>query len=239
MSDELLTCFQDRLRQKTNPQVLADLEAAIRSPRDVRADHTNWGLLCEQAGLFNLAFSEFQLALRDNPNDPVAGFRLAQHYRERGDLGRSADLLERLLQSDPAREDWLLRLVEVLREDGDQPRLRAALERAVQAGFPSERARALQRPPIVPPDEPEPEPAETTLTPGDADCVRFQHLFAGREGVHARQARLVGVGSRHVELRLAQFQRALEPPFCVRVARALVAGKITHQRQLLLRGQRR
>jgi CRISPR-associated protein Cas1 len=53
------------------------------------------------------------------------------------------------------------------------------------------------------------------------------------------RARLVGPRFGQAELRLAQLRRALEPAFCVRVARALVAGKITHQRQVLLRAQRR
>src|SRR5262249_37184690 len=38
---------------------------------------------------------------------------------------------------------------------------------------------------------------------------------------------------------LAQMRRALDPAFCVGVAAALAAGKIRHQRQLLLRAQRR
>ena len=53
------------------------------------------------------------------------------------------------------------------------------------------------------------------------------------------RARLQGRYSPQAALRLAQLQRALEPEFCVRVARSLVAGKIVHQRQLLLRAQRR
>jgi CRISPR-associated protein Cas1 len=53
------------------------------------------------------------------------------------------------------------------------------------------------------------------------------------------RARLVGAGARQARLRLAQLRRALEPGFCVAVSRALVAGKINHQRQVLLRAQRR
>jgi CRISPR-associated protein Cas1 len=53
------------------------------------------------------------------------------------------------------------------------------------------------------------------------------------------RARLVGRGSGQAALRLAQLRRALEPEFALRFCRALVAGKITHQRQVLLRAQRR
>jgi CRISPR-associated protein Cas1 len=53
------------------------------------------------------------------------------------------------------------------------------------------------------------------------------------------RARLCGPGTASAVLRLAQFRRALDPAFAVGVARAIVAAKVTHQRQLLLRAQRR
>ncbi|MEK7862180.1 MAG: CRISPR-associated endonuclease Cas1, partial [Chloroflexota bacterium] len=46
------------------------------------------------------------------------------------------------------------------------------------------------------------------------------------------RARLLARGSRNVELRLAQFRRVGDAGFAVRVARAIVAGKILHQRAL-------
>jgi CRISPR-associated protein Cas1 len=54
-----------------------------------------------------------------------------------------------------------------------------------------------------------------------------------------RRARLAGRDSRSAALRLAQLRRALDPDFASGVARALVVGKVAHQRHLLLRGQRR
>jgi CRISPR-associated protein Cas1 len=53
------------------------------------------------------------------------------------------------------------------------------------------------------------------------------------------RARLTGPRSSQAALRLAQVRRALDPGFAVGVARSLVAGKVTHQRQILLRAQRR
>jgi CRISP-associated protein Cas1 len=44
-----------------------------------------------------------------------------------------------------------------------------------------------------------------------------------------------GLGVRNVELRLRQFQQAAHPATCLRVARALIAGKIRNQRTLLQR----
>jgi hypothetical protein len=184
MADPLLTAFRDRLRTEAGPALWAEIEQAALARRDVRAGHTDWGLFCEDAGLVNLAFREFQLALRDDPSDAVAAFRLAHHYRERGDTARAAGLLERLLATDPARPDWLALYVDVLRDDDAEPRARAALERAVQAGLPADRAAALRRPGTAADEEP---PDEGSLAPCDADCVRFHTLFAGREDVHARQ----------------------------------------------------
>lgn len=53
------------------------------------------------------------------------------------------------------------------------------------------------------------------------------------------RGRLIGRGSKNVTLRLAQYQRTTEAEFCLGVARALVAGKLRSQRQILLRAQRR
>jgi hypothetical protein len=95
-------------------------------------------------------------------------------------------LLDRLLAADPARLDGLTLYTSVLREDGAGPRLRQALERAVAHGLPIDHATVLaRRVPVVETEEAEEEPGELAMS--DADCVRFQTLFAGREDVHARQ----------------------------------------------------
>ena len=62
-------------------------------------------------------------------------------------------------------------------------------------------------------------------------------VFLTRQGTF--RARLVGPSSPSAALRLEQLRRALDPAFCAGVARALAAGKVLHQRQILLRAQRR
>jgi CRISPR-associated protein Cas1 len=52
------------------------------------------------------------------------------------------------------------------------------------------------------------------------------------------RGRLSGRASKNVALRLAQYGRSIDPVFCLQVARTLVAAKIRHQRQVLLRAQR-
>jgi tetratricopeptide (TPR) repeat protein len=141
-----LETFRQRLAAGGGDSLAADLETAIVARRSVRGEHREWALLCEQAGLMSLAFSEFQLALRDDRDDPVAGFHLAQLYRERGDTSRALGLLDRLLQQQPANESWLTSYVEILAEDGAaSPLAEQVLQRALEAGLPSDAAQRLRR----------------------------------------------------------------------------------------------
>ncbi len=55
----------------------------------------------------------------------------------------------------------------------------------------------------------------------------------------AFRARLTTRASKNVVLRLTQMRRAAEPETALRVARAIATGKILHQRQVLLRAQRK
>src|SRR3989442_7170271 len=52
------------------------------------------------------------------------------------------------------------------------------------------------------------------------------------------KARLEGPVSGNILLRQAQHQAAYDLPFCLNVARAIVAGKIRNSRQVLMRGAR-
>lgn len=192
MSSSLLSSLTDRLSGgEADPQLKAEIQAAVLARRGQSGDHREWALLCEQAGLLSLAFSEFQLALRDDPHDPVAAFHLAQHYRERGDTGRAVGLLERLLTGDPARLPWLEMYVEILMDEGAEPRAEQAIARAEQNGLSAAHAATLRRATAgqkaAAAGRGEATPAVPELAPTDADCVRFCTLFAGQEGVHARQ----------------------------------------------------
>lgn len=100
----LIETLRQRQAAGGDASLAADLETAVVGRRGEPGEHRDWALLCEQAGLMSLAFSEFQLALRDDRDDPVAGFHLAQLYRERGDTSRALGLLDRLLQQQSAHE---------------------------------------------------------------------------------------------------------------------------------------
>lgn len=185
-----LAAFRERLNAGVDPNLKGDLEQAVVARRGERGQHRDWARLCEDAGLLSLAFSELQLAVRDDPQDPVAAFHLAQHYRERGDSGRASGLLARLLEIDPAHELWLSMYVDILREDNAEPRVEVALQRAIQHGLPAAQAETIRRTRRRSEDEPTPETPprnQPALTATDADCFRFHTLFSGREGVYARQ----------------------------------------------------
>ncbi len=190
MCTATIEALRQRLAAGGDSAVNAEIESAVVVRRAERGAHCQWALLCEDAGLMSLAFSEFQLALRDDRDDPVAGFHLAQLYRERGDHERASALLQRLLHTQPAREDWLAAYVEILYEDGAEPRAEQALQQALQHGLPAAAAQRLRRTarrPDQPPSAPPPPEPQAELAPSDADCVRFHSLFSGREGVYARQ----------------------------------------------------
>ncbi len=190
MSIGTIEALRQRLKAGGDAGLNAEIQSAVVARRGERGEHREWALLCEEAGLISPAFSEFQLALRDDRDDPVAGFHLAQLYRERGDHERASALLQRLLQTQPAREQWLAAYVEILYEDGAEPRAEQALQQALQHGLPAATAQRLRRTarrPDQPPAAPPPPEPQAELAPTDADCVRFHTLFSGREGVYARQ----------------------------------------------------
>ncbi len=61
-------------------------------------------------------------------------------------------------------------------------------------------------------------------------------IFLTLRGLY--RGRLSGPASPHVELRRQQYQKLADPALALRLARAMVSGKIANQRNLLLRAQR-
>jgi len=57
-----------RTWNKNQPDAVERLRAALQQERDQRGTHAAWARLCEEAGQDNLALTEYQLALRDNPD---------------------------------------------------------------------------------------------------------------------------------------------------------------------------
>lgn len=191
---DLLQTYQHALAHGVTEELVHRIEAAVNARRDERSGHAQWGLLCEQAGLWQLAFREFQLALRDDPYDATALERLVHHYNERGDAGRAAEALQRLIDLQPSCFQWWYQYLELLIEQEALVEAGELIESATSRGLDEQGVGELRRrldecyqknrEELTLTSAAYPEPI---ISPTDADCVRFCSLFSGREDVYARQ----------------------------------------------------
>lgn len=69
-------------------------------------------------------------------------------------------------------------------------------------------------------------------------CLRRGIDLVYLTGAGRYRGRIAGPGSRNAPLRLAQFRAATDPAASLAIAKAIVAGKVANQRNLLLRAQR-
>lgn len=78
-----------------------------------------------------------------------------------------------------------------------------------------------------------------TVTPAAVACLLARGIDTVFLTAHGRyRGRLVGKPGKNVELRLAQFERLRDPAVALALARAIIGGKVTNQRYVLLRAQR-
>lgn len=184
----LLAALTESLRAH-DPDAPARLREAVAARRGEMGGHAGWARLCEEAGESGLALSEYQLALRDDPDDADTLGRLAALYEERGEPERAVECAEHRFRLRPADTQALGVLVDLLVAAGAFERATEVVESAraridpVQVDAVAGRVRTARS---VLEEEDEPGPEEPAV-PADADIVRFAHLFAGRENVYARQ----------------------------------------------------
>ncbi|MFB3819602.1 MAG: CRISPR-associated primase-polymerase type A1 [Candidatus Methylomirabilales bacterium] len=166
------------------------LREAVAARRGAAGDHARWGRLCERAGEAGLALTEYQLALRDDPEDVAALSRLCTLYEERGEAERAVECAESWARAAPGDAEPVTRLLDLLVAADHFERARAVLEGPVGQTLGAEARRAwgarLRAAAAAEGEGGEAEPGPSGL-PSDADVVRFLHLFAGRENVYARQ----------------------------------------------------
>ncbi|MBM4318969.1 MAG: tetratricopeptide repeat protein [Deltaproteobacteria bacterium] len=178
--------------------------------------HRQLGELAEQLGRLELAITEYNLALRGAPAQPEVLRRLARLRADRGELPRAERAYRRLLELEPADVEARLELGALLEDLGrtaEATALYGGSEQGPGSARLQQAARRLARAPAYPPaapagvqlaatrapaDSSEPGAARggageaeadplAEIEPGDADLITFASLFAGREGVHARQ----------------------------------------------------
>jgi tetratricopeptide (TPR) repeat protein len=173
-----------------DPTAVARLREVVAARRDQAGDHARWGRLCEAAGESGLALTEYQLALRDDPEDVTALSRLATLYEERGEADKAIECAERWVRVAPGDGEAVGRLLDLLlaadrferaREVVGGPPGQAMDAEAREAWLARIRGAAKAA------GEAEEEGDLPPGLPSDADVVRFVHLFSGRENVYARQ----------------------------------------------------
>jgi hypothetical protein len=166
----------------------ARLRAAVAARRGERGDHARWGRLCEQAGEAGLALTEYQLALRDEPEDVTALSRLATLYEERGDGEHAVESAEAWVRAAPGDAEAVERLLELLLAQEQLARAREVLTGLAGEALATEGRAAWEgRLRSAAAEEADEEAPVPLGMPSDADVIRFLHLFSGRENVYARQ----------------------------------------------------
>jgi hypothetical protein len=174
--------------ESSDPNALSRLREVVAARREAQGDHARWGRLCEQAGEAGLALTEYQLALRDDPEDVAALSRLATLYEERGDPDHAIECAERWVQTAPGDAEAVLRLLELFLAQEQLARAREVLAGAAAETLDRETRAAWEaRLRAAGATEADEEEATPVGMPTDGDLVRFLHLFSGRENVYARQ----------------------------------------------------
>jgi hypothetical protein len=207
-------------RAKSDPEASRPLVLDfLADPTRAAGHHLEFGELCERLGEFGLALTQYQLALRENPNEGRALERLSVLYEERGELEKAVEASGRWLEAAPGDPGAVRRHVELLVADGALEKAREVVRSASQTDLPEALLRELEA--LI---EEEHEPAEEVTEavgfrpPPDTDVMRFVHLFSGRENVYARQWCGSSGKTGYTPVR---------EPFTPRVARAHLMGDIT------------
>ena len=178
-----------RARERGNLDVAA-LRARLAGLRQLRepALHLAWAGVLEELGLLEEALVELHLALRDDPGNLATARRLAELYLDHGQPRKAAQVWESLLEHRPRDPLPYLEAGRAREEAGDLEKARELYrlggERtgdAVLAARLEQLGSLLESPPPA-----QPPPGEE-LHPQPHHLTAFLSLFAGREGVYARQ----------------------------------------------------
>jgi hypothetical protein len=148
--------------------------------------HVRVARAAERAGDLDRAVLEYNLALRDEPDAVDVLRRLARLRVDQGEARRAERVLRRLLQVAPEDVEASLELAALLDDDGRTDEARAVLEAAPAEPRLADAAARLGWSSGELASDAEPPSADV---PREHDAVLFAELFAGREGVHARQWR--------------------------------------------------
>lgn len=168
--------------------------ASLAKARDTKAIndpsvHLQWADLLEELGLIDEVIVELNLAIRDGPEEVGTYRRLAEIYMDQGNPDRAARCWSALIGRNPGEPSFYKELGKILEESGSYEK---ALEiyRTGAAKTGDEKFNALIRSmDFVKAEEAGEAPVEKAdqILPTQHHLVTFTALFAGREGVYARQ----------------------------------------------------
>ena len=165
--------------------------ALSRETRDQHdaAVHLAWAGLLEEMGLIDEVLKELHLALRDDPGNAALYPRLAELYQDVGRPDRAAQVWAARIKHAPQDAAAYRLQSELWQEAGEPARARQVLQEgfaATQDPTLQTLLRDLERQEQEPPPEDSLQEAGQLL-PARHHLVAFIALFAGREGVYARQ----------------------------------------------------
>jgi hypothetical protein len=166
--------------------------SAQRATRDVRDHdvHVAWADALEELGLMDDVILELNLAIRDDPERLEVYRRLGEVFLDQGQPQRAVKVYSALVSKAPSAADHYIGLGEAYKDAKDFEKARETYKDAFEkTGDP--RFKGLIRDlGFLDGDQGAPEertPAVFPVAPTPHQLVTFTALFAGREGVHARQ----------------------------------------------------
>ncbi len=170
-------------------------EAALALARERRtkdlhdpALHLAWADLLEELGLVDDAVQELNLALREAPENHAVCLRLADIYLDQGKPHKAAHVLGELARGAPAEPRFAEAWGQALEEAGEYAKARQVYQEALEGTGDPRFTGLLHNLGFLEDEPPTAPPAPTDqLLPQPHHLVAFTSLFAGREGVYARQ----------------------------------------------------
>ncbi len=189
MSTELLAQLKEVLAQGHLEQATA-LALSRQTKEEHDPDlHLSWAAVLEELGLVNEVLKELHLALRDAPDNAALYPRLAELYQDLGRPDRAAQVWAARVKHAPQDAEAYRQWSELLVEAGEPERAQQVLEQAFAATQDPTFQTLLK---ALGQRDQEPLPEESLqaggqLLPARHHLVAFLALFAGREGVYARQ----------------------------------------------------
>jgi hypothetical protein len=188
-----MTVTPDRVRDlllDNHPDQAADL-ARSRDTKSVTdaALHLAWADLLEEMGLVDEVVLELNLAVRDDPENKGTYTRLAEIYLDQGQWRRAAQVWSELARLDPGRADAYREWGRVLEEAQEYEKAGQVYRQGLESTGDPEFNGLLKNLDFLKGDQgaPAADPALARLLPQPYHLAAFTTLFAGREGVYARQ----------------------------------------------------